>query len=227
MLTTKSRKFTARAFAATLLTASAFFAFTGLNSAPASATTGHSGHSQHGDNGTVKIHGATTSEHNQCDQAKVCTFYVVGWNFDAKQQVSWSIVSLSDNKEVLHGTLTLDQSGHGRTEDLSLPDGRYKLTWSFQGQNGSGKYKVFTVDCPNQPTTPPTTPKPTPSETPTTPAETPTTPAPTPSETPTTPAPTPSETPSTPATPTPTPTASTPGEAPAPTPVASDLAVTG
>lgn len=46
-----------------------------------------------------------------------------------------------------HGAITLDGTGHGRTDDMTLADGHYKLTWDFDAEHGAGKHKVFWVDC--------------------------------------------------------------------------------
>jgi hypothetical protein len=148
----------------------------GLGGASAAAMTG----TPNGDNGTVKIHRSTTSADDRRNEPKVCAFYLVGFNFDPAQQVSWRILSwppTGDRTEALHGTLTLDQDGHGRTDDLKLADGHYKLKWNFAGENGRAKHKVFWVDCtPGKPTASPT-PTTAPTEAP--PGQTPA-PAPTP-----------------------------------------------
>lgn len=156
-----------------------------------------------GDNGTVKVHRSTTSAQDMRNQPKVCEFYLVGFHFDGQQAVSWQIKSwppTGDRTVVKSGALGLDQDGWGRTEDMSLPDGHYKLYWNFAGEKGRAKQKVFWVRCPG--------------------AESPT---PTPSEsTPTTPSSPPSARPS------PSPTESTPApSAGAPTPVRTNLPVTG
>ncbi|WP_205826136.1 hypothetical protein [Microbispora catharanthi] len=166
-----------------------------------------------GDNGDVKIHKWTTPEDDQRDEPHVCVFYLVGFNFDAAEQVSWEIKSwppTGDKTTVKSGTLVLDHSGHGRTVDMTLPSGHYKLFWTFAGKKGAPKQKVFWVECESTPSPTPT-PTATPSQTPTptvTPSQTPT-----PSRTPTT-----SQTPTVSPTPTPTPTASpTPSRTPTPT----------
>ncbi|GGV80809.1 LPXTG cell wall anchor domain-containing protein [Streptomyces griseoloalbus] len=105
-----------------------------------------------GDNGTVKIHDASTGEEQRRNEPHVCTFYLDGFGFDAGQQVDWHIevwapTAGTKGETVLSDTLTLDASGHGRTEDLSLPDGHYKLFWNFDGEKGSAKHKVFWTDC--------------------------------------------------------------------------------
>ncbi|MDG9721081.1 LPXTG cell wall anchor domain-containing protein [Streptomyces sp. DH24] len=105
-----------------------------------------------GDNGTVKIHDASTGEELRRNEPHVCEFYLDAFGFDAGQQVDWHIESWAPTagvkgETVKTGEITLDASGHGRTEDLSLPDGHYKLFWNFDGENGSAKHKVFWTDC--------------------------------------------------------------------------------
>ncbi|MEU3091098.1 LPXTG cell wall anchor domain-containing protein [Streptomyces massasporeus] len=104
-----------------------------------------------GDNGTVKIHDASTGEELRRNEPHVCTFYLDAFGFDGGQQVDWRIDAIppSENKgeTVESGALTLDAEGHGRSEDLSLPDGHYKLFWNFEGEKGSAKHKVFWTDC--------------------------------------------------------------------------------
>ncbi|MGK5696640.1 LPXTG cell wall anchor domain-containing protein [Streptomyces sp. URMC 128] len=104
-----------------------------------------------GDNGTVKIHDASTGEELRRNEPHVCTFYLDAFGFDGVQEVDWHINAIppSENKgeTVKSGALTLDDQGHGRTEDLSLPDGHYKLFWNFDGEKGAAKHKVFWADC--------------------------------------------------------------------------------
>ncbi|MFF9808589.1 LPXTG cell wall anchor domain-containing protein [Streptomyces coeruleorubidus] len=104
-----------------------------------------------GDNGTVKIHDASTDEELRRNEPHVCTFYLDAFGFDGGQEVDWRIDAIppSENKgeTVKSGALTLDAAGHGRTEDLSLPDGHYKLFWTFDGEKGAAKHKVFWTDC--------------------------------------------------------------------------------
>jgi LPXTG-motif cell wall-anchored protein len=141
-----------------------------------------------GDNGTVKVHRTTTPADDPRDEPHVCGFYLVGFNFDPSQQVTWRIVAWPPTGDrttvVLTNTLALDANGHGRTTDLSLPDGHYKLYWNFVGENGSAKHKVFWVRCKPPSTSPPPSVTPTPTSTPTVaPTETPS-PSATPSQTP-------------------------------------------
>lgn len=199
MFSRRSRKSYAKAASVALVTGAASLTIAGLWGSSATATTGS--HSPGGDNGTVKVHRSTTSANDPRNEPHVCEFYLVGFQFDAGQQVSWRIVSwppTGNRTEVLHGSLTLGQDGHGRTNDLSLANGHYKLYWNFNGEHGRAKQKVFWVKCASS------------------------TPTPSPSDTATPPVP--------PVTPSPSPTATTttpPSSAPVPTPVPSDLPVTG
>jgi LPXTG-motif cell wall-anchored protein len=104
-----------------------------------------------GDNGTVKIHDAETGEELRKNEPRVCAFYLDAFGFDDGQQVTWQITEMpptgTKGVEAESGALTLDVDGHGRTQDLSLPDGHYKLTWTFDGEHGQAKQKVFWSDC--------------------------------------------------------------------------------
>jgi len=143
--------------------------------ANAPATTG-------GDNGTVKIHRSTTPVADRRNQPHVCVFYLDAFGFDAAQSVSWWIKSwppTGNRSVVASGTLTLDSSGNGHTGNMTLPNGHYKLFWTFAGENGKAKHKVFWVACPS--------PSPTPSPTPTS-----SSPSPSPSPTSSSPSPSPS-----------------------------------
>ncbi|MFK4106725.1 LPXTG cell wall anchor domain-containing protein [Streptomyces sp. NPDC019531] len=105
-----------------------------------------------GDNGTVKIHDATTGEELRKNEPHVCSFYLDAFGFDAVQEVDWHIEAWAPTADVKgetvkSGAITLDADGHGRTDDLSLPDGHYKLFWNFDGEKGAAKHKVFWTDC--------------------------------------------------------------------------------
>ncbi|MEV4329893.1 hypothetical protein AB0K02_05030 [Streptomyces sp. NPDC049597] len=105
-----------------------------------------------GDNGTVKIHDSATGEELRKNEPKVCEFYLDAFGFDAGQLVQWHIEAWANNdlpkgETVKSGSLTLDADGHERTEDMTLPDGQYKLFWNFDGENGKAKHKVFKSDC--------------------------------------------------------------------------------
>ncbi|MFC8952938.1 LPXTG cell wall anchor domain-containing protein [Streptomyces sp. NPDC057101] len=102
-----------------------------------------------GDNGTVKIHESKTGQEIKANQPHVCEFYLDGFKFDSAQEISWVIDGHAPTAELegTSGSLTLDASGNGRTEDITLPDGHYKLEWNFKGENGHAKQKTFWVDC--------------------------------------------------------------------------------
>lgn len=105
-----------------------------------------------GDNGTVKIHDAATGEELRKNEPHVCTFYLDAFGFDADQKVDWHIEAWPPTAEVKgetvkSGSLTLDDKGHRRSQDQSLPDGHYKLFRNFDGEHGRAKHKVFWVDC--------------------------------------------------------------------------------
>jgi hypothetical protein len=117
-----------------------------------------------GDNGTVKIHNSTTPVTDRRNEPHVCVFYLDAFGFDAGQSVSWSIKSwppTGDRTVVASGTLTLDSQGNGRSADMTLPNGHYKLFWNFTGEHGSAKHKVFWVSC--ETTSPSPSPSPSPS----------------------------------------------------------------
>jgi LPXTG-motif cell wall-anchored protein len=174
------------ALLAAALTASAALTGTGAAAQPAPPNPAPAG-----DNGTVKVHRSTTAADDPRNEPHVCGFYLAGFNFDPAERVGWRIVEWAPtgSKEAvkINGTLVLDANGHGRTTDLSLADGHYKLYWNFAGENGFAKQKVFWVECDRPPAGPPGNPDP--SQTPTM------TPAPTPSVSPTDPASPPTATP--------------------------------
>lgn len=183
------RKPSARTGAAVVLTAAAAAAVTSLGTTQALATP--KPHSHSGDNGTVKVHRSTTRVDDPRNEPHVCGFYLDGFGFDARQQVSWRIVSwppTGDRTQVLHGTLTLGMDGDGHTSVLSLPNGHYKLYWNFAGENGKAKHKVFWVKCgkhaPEPSPTPSTGTLPTSAPSPAGPTTQPQAPAPAPTPTP-------------------------------------------
>src|SRR5215475_2778611 len=169
-----------------------------------------------GDNGTVKIHNSSTPVTDRRNEPHVCVFYLDAFGFDPGQSVSWQIKSwppTGDRAVVDQGALTLDSAGDGRTSDQALPNGHYKLFWTFAGEHGAAKQKVFWVSCPS-PTPTPTSPTPTPTCTCATPAPAPSSSSPVPGPSSSSPVPAPSPT-------------SSIAPAPAPTPVSGTLPVTG
>ncbi|MEV6115737.1 LPXTG cell wall anchor domain-containing protein [Streptomyces sp. NPDC052109] len=105
-----------------------------------------------GDNGDVKIHKSTTDGSDERNEPHVCSFYLDAFHFDGGQQVDWRIevwapTGGTKGTTVKSGALSLDADGHGRTQDMSLPDGHYKLFWNFEGEKGAAKHKVFWTRC--------------------------------------------------------------------------------
>ena len=222
MFAFSKRKSLAVAVGAAVVATGLTLAF-GASSAGALPVAGQAKATVPGDNGDVKIHNSTTPVTDQRNEPHVCVFYLDAFNFDSAQSVTWWITAwppTGDGKTVVdQGTITLDSSGNGFTDDQTLPNGHYKLFWTFAGEKGAAKHKVFWVSCP---ATPPTSPPPSPSCTASceSSSESPSSPPPSPSctascesssESPSSP---PSQTPPTPA-------------APAPTPVQTTLPVTG
>jgi hypothetical protein len=213
---------------AALVTTGITFAL-GAPAAGARAVAAPPGHGKapatvNGDNGTVKIHNSSTPVTDRRNEPHVCVFYLDAFGFDPGQSVSWQIKSwppTGDRAVVDQGTLTLDSAGDGRTSDQALPNGHYKLFWTFAGEHGAAKQKVFWVSCPSS--TP--TPTPTPTSSSPTPTPTPTCTCHTSTPTPTSSSPAPGPTSSSPS-PAPSPTSSI-APAPAPTPVSGTLPVTG
>ena len=198
----------------------------GAGARPTAAPPGHgkAPAAINGDNGTVKIHNSSTPVTDRRNEPHVCVFYLDAFGFDPGQSVSWQIKSWppTGNRAVVdQGTLTLDSAGGGRTSDQALPNGHYKLFWTFAGEHGAAKQKVFWVSCPSS--TP--TPTPTPTAPPSSPTPTPTCTCATPAPTASPSLPAPGVTPSSPG-PAPSPTSSI-APAPAPTPVSGTLPVTG
>lgn len=196
----------------------------GAGARPAAAPPGHgkAPAAVNGDNGTVKIHNSSTPVTDRRNEPHVCVFYLDAFGFDPGQSVSWQIKSwppTGDRAVVDQGALTLDSAGDGRTSDQALPNGHYKLFWTFTGEHGAAKQKVFWVSCPSS------TPTPTPTPTSPSPTPTPTCTCATPAPTSTSSSPAPGVTSSSPG-PAPSPTSSI-APAPAPVPVPSTLPVTG
>ncbi|MEU8511748.1 hypothetical protein AB0C76_09190 [Kitasatospora sp. NPDC048722] len=120
-----------------------------------------------GDNGDVKIHASTTPVSDPRDEPKVCVFYLDAFNFDTVQQVNWTIEQQppTGTAQVLAGSITLT-NGTGNTGDLTLPNGHYKLEWTFVGETGTAKQKVFDVSCASSSPSPSPSSSPSPSPSP-------------------------------------------------------------
>ncbi|MEV6961615.1 hypothetical protein AB0M97_20915 [Streptomyces sp. NPDC051207] len=108
-----------------------------------------------GDNGDIKIHSATTAADDPVNEPKVCDFYLAAFNFAPGQTVNWTVETQPKvpNGPTESGVLTLP-TGAGKTKNLKLPDGTYKVTWKTVGGMGADKQKTFKVDCPDDPASP-------------------------------------------------------------------------
>ncbi|AOT58148.1 MULTISPECIES: hypothetical protein [Streptomyces] len=104
-----------------------------------------------GDNGDIAIHDTDTPPLDQRSESKVCRFYLAAFNFAGLQQVTYTITPqpLETGDPTLTGAINLAPTGTGQTTELTLPEGQYRLTWTFPGATVPGNLKVFRVDCPN------------------------------------------------------------------------------
>ncbi|MFD9029938.1 hypothetical protein ACFVZW_02050 [Streptomyces sp. NPDC059567] len=117
-----------------------------------------------GDSGDIKVHHAgrsgqeaRTGENNPVNNPSVCTFYFAAFNFDGLQSVNWAVTPQPPVDSVTtSGSITIDAAGHGISPDLTLADGRYKVEWTWEGQQGAEKSKIFRVDCDDSAGPPPT-----------------------------------------------------------------------
>ncbi|MFJ3585469.1 hypothetical protein ACIPPS_25035 [Streptomyces sp. NPDC090127] len=119
-----------------------------------------------GDNGDVKVHHAgpfppRTPVDDRSNKPQVCKFYFSAFDFDGLQELNWTVSPQPAVDSVaLTGRITVDAQGNGNTPNLALADGMYKVEWTWEGQQGAAKSKVFRVDCLDDvtnPTQPPTT----------------------------------------------------------------------
>ncbi|MFE5735359.1 hypothetical protein ACFQ7A_31190 [Streptomyces sp. NPDC056528] len=101
-----------------------------------------------GDNGDIKIHKVGAPYGDLNDEARVCKFYLAAFNFDILDEVSWEITPQPPRPEVpsLTGRVALN-TGMGHSSPLTLPEGQYRVTWTYPGAAALGRQKVFTVDC--------------------------------------------------------------------------------
>ncbi|MET9676306.1 hypothetical protein ABZY68_24920 [Streptomyces sp. NPDC006482] len=119
-----------------------------------------------GDNGDVKVHRQGTPDSSQANEPQVgCTFRFAAFNFDGLQSIQWNIYEQpgqpgNQDPSLKNGSIAVDSNGDGHTDDITgLSTGMYKVEWTWVGQNGAAKSKVFRVNCDviTNPTQPPTT----------------------------------------------------------------------
>lgn len=126
-----------------------------------------------GDNGTVKIHNPSTAVADRRNEPHVsCGFYLDAFGFDSNQSVTWWITAWAPTGDrattVAAGTIKL-VNGNGFTDPITtLEVGHYKLFWTFDGEKGHAKQKVFwvTSTCSSKTGSPPPSNPETPSSTP-------------------------------------------------------------
>ncbi|MFD0075580.1 hypothetical protein ACFVIY_24415 [Streptomyces sp. NPDC127166] len=109
-----------------------------------------------GDNGDVKVHRQGTPDSSQANEPQVgCVFRFAAFNFDGLQSIQWNIYAqpgLPGNQDpsLKNGSIAVDSNGDGHTDDITgLASGMYKVEWTWVGQNGAAKSKVFRVNCDN------------------------------------------------------------------------------
>jgi hypothetical protein len=84
------------------------------------------------------------------DRAQVCMFYFDAKGFRAGRTVTWHIHENLPSRGILvkSGNIVVDRSGGGRTDSMSLPNGRYTLTAAVAGAQGTrSRQKTFSVRC--------------------------------------------------------------------------------
>ncbi|MGW4852454.1 hypothetical protein ACWEPZ_14655 [Streptomyces sp. NPDC004288] len=108
-----------------------------------------------GDNGDVKVHRQGTPDTDQANQPQVgCVFRFAAFDFDGLQSIQWNIYAQpgrpgNQDPSLRNGSIAIDVNGDGHTNDISgLATGMYKVEWTWVGQNGAAKSKVFRVNCP-------------------------------------------------------------------------------
>ncbi|MEU1516532.1 hypothetical protein ABZ490_31070 [Streptomyces sp. NPDC005811] len=108
------------------------------------------GHAFAATNGDVKIQAVEPPATGPENDPHVCLFYIAAFNFDSNETANWIIEGQPPTADLqgTSGQITVGTDGTGRSEDISLADGHYKLTFStVEGDGGPGKQKVFWVDC--------------------------------------------------------------------------------
>ncbi|MCX5225249.1 hypothetical protein [Streptomyces sp. NBC_00233] len=109
-----------------------------------------------GDNGDVKVHRQGTPDTSQANHPQVgCIFRFAAFNFDGLQSIQWNIYEQpgqpgNQDPSLKNGSIAVDSNGDGHTDDITgLATGMYKVEWTWVGQNGAAKSKVFRVNCPD------------------------------------------------------------------------------
>ncbi|MBK0372398.1 hypothetical protein ACFY8V_30125 [Streptomyces californicus] len=116
-------------------------AVTGLSLAGASTAS-----AAPGDSGEINIHKPGTPNSDPRDEVKICRFNLAAVNFETVPLVNITVTPqpATPTRPTLTAAVALT-AGLGNTQDYSLPNGQYKVVWTFPG--GTPKEKLFTVDC--------------------------------------------------------------------------------
>ena len=105
-----------------------------------------------GNNGDVKIHDTTTAVEDHRNEPHVCSFYIDGFNFDARSNGMWRIERHAPTGSGVQTSGTwgpADGAGNWHSATMTLPDGHYKLFFkqTSPAAPGGEKQKVFWVEC--------------------------------------------------------------------------------
>ncbi|MEU5985604.1 hypothetical protein [Streptomyces sp. NPDC047434] len=100
-----------------------------------------------GDSGDLKIQRVGTDPGSRADHTRVCQFHLAAFNFETLREVDWEIAPQPRVGAATSGGRITLRGGMGHTADLALPEGRYQLTWTFDGAVETGPAKDFRVDC--------------------------------------------------------------------------------
>ncbi|MCF6522233.1 hypothetical protein [Streptomyces sp. JJ36] len=108
-----------------------------------------------GDHGSVTLQDAATDAAPPADRPEVCTFSLYAAGFAEGDRVEWRIVEVrpggAAGTVAETGKLSLDAEGRGRTAELSLADGRYRMVWNLGEDEGDpggpGAGTEFRVAC--------------------------------------------------------------------------------
>ncbi|MGA5066701.1 hypothetical protein ACPB9E_23535 [Streptomyces exfoliatus] len=106
-----------------------------------------------GDNGDVKVHKFTTPNSSQVNEPHVgCPFRLAAFNFDGLQSLHYEIFPQpgepgNEDESVRSGNISVNANGDGATGPIHLKSGMYKVEWTWEGQQGAAKQKVFRVTC--------------------------------------------------------------------------------
>jgi hypothetical protein len=101
--------------------------------------------------GDVQVHSESTPVDVRGDAADVCDFYLDAFDFAPADRIAWTIGAQPPGGEAVAGlrsdTITVGASGQGITENMTLPDGRYRLDWSVGAHAAALGTKSFSVSC--------------------------------------------------------------------------------